>query len=84
MLCKMFYSIVVLPEARKLLGVGVQNNAILAFRGKETIVGKRFLPIPVEDKQQFPALERHHLVALVIPQLIYIGQVRTVFVFEHQ
>ena len=77
----MFYCVVVLPEARKLLGVGVQNNAVFAFGGKETIIGKRFLSVPVENKNQFSALESHYLVALVVPQLIYIRQVRAVPVF---
>ena len=77
----MLHAVVVLCKACELLCVGIQHHAVFAFGGKETIVGEGLLPIPVEDKDKFAAAVSHHLVALVVPEVIYPRQMGAALVF---
>ena len=49
--------------------ISVEYYAVHTFFHKDTIVGKRFFAVEVEDKQQVATAESHKLVAFVVPHL---------------
>ena len=69
--------------AAKLLGVGVEHNVVRACRHKESIVGERAVGTEVEHEDEVASHECKHLVAVVVPYLLY-GSLREVLLaFNH-
>lgn len=53
--------------------VGVHHVYVFALRGEDSVAGERLRRIEVEHENEVAALERQHLVVVLVPQFLHRG-----------